>query len=215
MSGRLDEPRPSRPRPLLPPVEIRHHRPWPDQGLASLGRQYLIGRGLDADLAWDNGWYTSAQAGDEEPRIVVPCTGKITKGFWQARAIVPGVAKRWLSPHGPRGDAVALVYPSPTRRDRIVVVEGPMCALAAAGLGFLGVSLLGATPSREVMGFVSWLCRGTRTILLADSDSPATMAALVPVLAEAGVPVELRIPSRGKDLADLSPLERSALLADD
>ena len=210
MSGRLDDrPRPPSVRAL---ASVNHTLPPPCYDWNDAMDFTLKNRDLDETLAVANYWYPSEEAGDEEPRIVIPATGELVTGFWQARAMDPTVGKRWQSPHGLRGDAIVVVYPHGPGNGDTVVVEGPMDALAAAGLGYLGISLLGATPPMSAIDLTRRMTRG-KILLVADSDSPATMAGLVPVFAELGRGVRLVVPTVAKDLAAHSPDERKGLLA--
>lgn len=199
------------PRPL--PDRIHHQRPEPNWALDLLFGSYLASRQLDSRLARANNWYPSSSAGDGLPRAVVSCEGNITSGFWQARLMVDvgaASALRWQSPHGDRGDAVAMVFP---RGEPLggVVVEGPMCALAAADLGYLGVALLGATPSQHVWVNVLTTLVGFNIVAVADRDRPDLAARWVAPLSNAG-PTRLVVPTLAKDLADHTIEQRRQLL---
>src|SRR5207245_2951688 len=108
-------------------------------------KTYLQDRYLDFDLAVYNHWYLSHSAGDDHTRIVIPATSMIEDHiYWQARAIYPHVKHKYQSPTASRLDALVVVYP-PEHEDSgmIVVVEGPMDALAAADVGYTGIALMG------------------------------------------------------------------------
>jgi len=90
---------------------------------------YLIGRGLDAGLARDSGWYPTCRAQDTLPRILIPATRTDGRIFWQARAIDGGESRRYQSPSGSRGDALIIVRPESPIIDRAALVEGPFDAL--------------------------------------------------------------------------------------
>ena len=122
-------------------------------------RKYLSERHLSMEVALANGWYPSVDAGDKQIRIVIPATATPPNVFWQAR-LIDGQAhlgvslpiKRYQSPHAPRGDAIIAVWPTTPGAaslapcGAVVLVEGPMCALAAAELGFTGIALMGNSP---------------------------------------------------------------------
>ena len=142
-------------------------------------------RGLDPTLAMRNGWYASRAATDTELRVVIPCTSaNLTNKYWQARLCRETKEKlppRYQSPSGvTRGDALAVVRPStvgwPNPRGS-VLVEGPMDALAAAEVGYVGIGWMGTDPGQAPIDFA-------RTLLVKDqpryvvSDRDAISAAV-------------------------------------
>ncbi len=139
-------------------------------------REYLEGRELDYDLAVKNGWYPSDTAGDGEVRIVMPATRGDGGVFWQARAVLPNIAKRYQSPSASREDALILVSPS-TPIKHAAIVEGPMDALAAAAVGLLGIALMGNTPNQVVLEHVAQHLRPC-TLVYAVSDANAITSAV-------------------------------------
>src|SRR5437899_1821018 len=94
--------------------------------------QYLYERNLDPFLAEENGWYPSRKAADHDLRIVIPAVVRIPKQvYWQARAIGSSHI-RYQSPRGPREGALIYIAAEQTEpSNKVVVVEGPMDALAA------------------------------------------------------------------------------------
>ena len=139
---------------------------WPTRGTDAEDiedmKTYLFERGLSYELAADNGWYPSWDAGDDYLRIVIPAfSSEVGHAYWQARAINPRAFIRYQSPKGPRHDACVRVAPSTKNQlsedggrtwNRVgVVVEGPMDALAAAECGVFSYALMGATPSKIVL----------------------------------------------------------------
>ena len=194
--------------------------PLRDEGLNGTMDAYLQSRGLDSVLAIANGWYPSRSAGDSEPRVVIPALSAFPgHWFWQARAIY-GYSltdaninvKRYQSPYGNRLDAVVVMAPGVSCRDKALLVEGPMCALAGAGEGYLSVALLGNTPSDMVVRHVASLLKPFAVSYIADSDAVPQAAHLTGRLAAAGVYVILK-PCRGwKDLADVPRGSRALLL---
>ena len=182
---------------------------------------YLEKRGLNYLLARANGWYPSTSAGDIEPRIVIPALSLIEgHNFWQARAMVyrGEDVKRYQSPYGSRMDALIFVAPRSLHTIKLggwhkaIIVEGPMDALAAAGEGYLGIALMGNTPSEAVLEHLVRVVQHRPTIILADSDAVAEAALLAGKLAAAGAYTILK-PCRGwKDLADVPKSMRAVLL---
>ena len=201
--------RPRPPRAL--PERIGYQLPVADASQWAAMTNYLVGRGLSHQLASANDWYPSTSAGDAFPRVVIPAHGNLTTGFWQARAMAP-VEPRWQSPHGPRGDAVVVVFPRAVAGPA-VVVEGPMCALAAAEMGCYAIALLGATPPYVAMAYVIERLLGFASIVVvADRDRPDLAARWVAPLSNAG-PTRLVVPTLAKDLAEHTPEQRRSLLA--
>lgn len=182
-------------------------------GEDTIWRDYLRGRGLDAGLAAANQWYPSRNAGDIEYRIVIPASSLIPGNvFWQARAVGAHILKRYQSPHSPRGDAIVSVWPLDPRPRFSVVVEGPMDALAAAGEGCLGISLMGVTPPEECLRLTSRFAYGTIALVVADSDSVGAMAKVALKLLNYGLAVKLVDPHPHKDLAEAPRAERRRIL---
>lgn len=176
---------------------------------------YLEARFLDAYLAEQNGWFPTTAACDQTRRIVIPATrGDGGPSYWQARS-VDGHPIRYQSPPIARGDALVVVYPYPGEEEhprKLVVVEGPMDALAAAGAGYLGVALMGATPSAVACEHLATFQKHVdATLLVADADAVAAMVPLMAFLSRDGHPVKI-LPARGKDLASMSPSARKRLL---
>jgi hypothetical protein len=171
---------------------------------------YLMERGLDPVLAKDNKWYPTLDV-DEVPRIVIPATNTTGHGFWQARATVEH-PKRYQSPSVSRGDSVVLVWPY-SAPEKVVVVEGPMDALAAAECGVLGVSLMGNTPTPAVLNHVSILLPSLPVLVIGDSDAINEAARLVGALATRGRKVTIRLlPCGVKDIAELNVDERRKVI---
>lgn len=126
--------------------------------------------------------------------------------------------KRYDSPHGcSSGDAVIVVYPDPLPTRGVsphlesVVVEGPMCALAAAMTGRLGIALMGADPPKERIDLTSELIRATICYVVIDTDRPIALVKVMANLANRGNQCRLRDPSPAKDLAEMSPGNRALL----
>jgi len=176
---------------------------------------YLIGRGLDAGLARDSGWYPTCRAQDTLPRILIPATRTDGRIFWQARAIDGGESRRYQSPSGSRGDALIIVRPESPIIDRAALVEGPFDALAAAECGVLGIALMGNTPNQESLEHVAALLVPISMLyVISDSDalreSTHTMTWL---RLRTSAKAQLWYPHPYKDLADMPFEKRAARLA--
>ena len=188
-------------------------RPPESQELHRMMWQYLSYRGLSPELARRNGWYPSMEAGGNIPRLVIPAVSSDPMNlYWQARAMGDG-PRRYESPHGvSRGDALVIVFPVDQAKG-CVVVEGPMAALAAAGEGYCGLALLGATPPDVVvLNIVDLLRRYPRPVqFLLDADGLAIRTAVH--IVHAGVPLLIKLPYPHKDLAAAPAGERRRLLA--
>lgn len=190
--------------------------PPPSWDLSEMASHYLGGRGLDATLAALNGWYPTISAGDAVPRIVIPGTLTSNGRFWQARSMVHGAEPRYQSPHVPREGSVILVEPRGVSPDRAVIVEGPMCALAAAGEGWWGIALMGNTPPWYALGGVAELLRTlevTECRIIEDADSPGTLALVQSFLSSLRTDVSLTVSYPANDLAACTKEQRACLLS--
>ena len=189
-----------------------HNAPFPLHAinLRRTMRIYLTSRRLSWEVAEVNNWYPSENAGDTEARVVIPAKSTYkSHNFWQARALREGVGKRYQSPSGPRLDAITVVYPIDPSviEGYAVVVEGPMDALAAAGLGRLGIALMGNTPSLAVLNHAALVLQNYKALLLADSDALVEAGKITGALAARGVNIKMR-KLYAKDLAEADGHER-------
>ncbi len=145
--------------------------PSPNWSLDEMMDAYVRYRGLSANLARENGWYPYY---DENrcPRILMPAQSEInTWPYYQARAMIES-PKRYVSPSCPRGDALIVVYPPLNTDYGVVLVEGPMDALAAAGEGYVGISTMGATPNELIVNHIVHLARAyPKRLVVPDSDA--------------------------------------------
>ncbi len=185
--------------------------PPPAQDLVKAQNHYLTSRGLDASLAWYNGWYPSRNAGDTADRIVIPASPYELR-FWQARAIDPKEPKRYQSPHAARENAVIIVWSVYAMSRRLVVCEGPMDALAAASAGaFVGIGLMGNTPPAACFDYIAETWPEASALVVPDRDATAEGARWLTELTARDLKARLiLLPT--KDLAALAPEERAEAL---
>ena len=216
--------------------------PTADHTLDARAAEYLGGRGLNHTLARGFGWYPARYNG---PRLIVPCVRTDPYAFWQGRLIDtvpkelycsdcqidPGPNyqlcmdnhrcshwKRWDSPSGLRGDA--LVYLTPTHlilEGPLLVVEGPLDALAIAEFGYDVVAILGATPPGVVLNHIAVLAqareRTPRVLWIPDKDAVNPAMKRQAALGTMGVLVNMQmLPGAYKDFAEIPREERKEVL---
>lgn len=195
--------------------------PQADDTLTKAMRDYLQGRNLDYLSARRAGWFAAVFYG---PRIIIPCIRTDGGTWWQARLIgglgveaapenikvlPPGTQKRWQGCRGYRHDAVCFIHGDSSMPT--IIVEGPMDALAAAGLGYPACAILGVDPPKVVYDHVAKLVARSylrnKAIILPDMDRVARWQETQQELGQRGVNGVLRqIPGGYKDLAEC-PLE--------
>ncbi len=145
--------------------------------------------------------------------------------FWQARLMDHAGMQltnnekqerpRYESPHGCRsGDAVIIVYPFGLTHEaqtghpewnESVVVEGPMCALAVAGTGRLGIATMGADPPEERLDLIFKRIRGTICTIVPDSDRQDLFIHVFTYLSNRGIQCRWLVPGpSAKDFADMT-----------
>jgi hypothetical protein len=178
---------------------------------------YMDARRLSAPLAINNGWYVSAQAGDTNPRIVIPCvTHKVGHAYWQARDVSGKAFLRYTSPKGPRHEALVKVAPMHSARG-IVVVEGPMDALSAAQAGYLSYAIMGMQPNRSTLMHLCLLIEDNSklpVLVVLDRDSKANGAKICLFIASQGYRCAFTtLPGPEKDLAECLPIKRKKFLS--
>lgn len=178
---------------------------------------YLERRKLDWELARSNGWYESCLAGDCYRRVVIPAvTHKVGHAYWQARDIFGGAFIRYQSPKGPRHEALVRVMPL-QKAHGCVVVEGPMDALAAAGVGYIGYALMGMQPSKATMMHLCLLIEDHKelnTLILLDRDSSEHAMKISLFLSTQKYVCKMaHLPSPEKDLAECLPAKRKKFLS--
>jgi hypothetical protein len=136
---------------------------------------YLKSRHLSFDIAKANGWYPAHVRG--EPRVIIRSVsnGFPGLGFWQGRSMLADSQLRYDSPKGNRSDALGLVQGETYHPVTLVVTEGPMDALAAAGIpGCDGVCTFGAKPCKVQLEHLDLLGQKYHWIVVVpDKDEPA------------------------------------------
>lgn len=94
-----------------------------------------------------------------------------------------GGAIRYQSPFCHKEDAIVLVRPPGMRASQMVVVEGPLDALAVAECGYLGCGLMGVNPPDDVLAHVAVINDTVQqTLILCDRgelSQAAMMAACI------------------------------------
>jgi len=190
--------------------------PLKEQWALDMMREYLEGRGLSYERALENGCFTISRKGK---RLYIPARSLIQGHvYWQARTIEQHCV-RWDSPAVPRRDALIVMY-GPLKDkaglDRLVIVEGPMDALAVASLDLhIGIALMGISPSQEALDHVFHYvrCFNPRDIVcVADKDQIGGMCKVQGYLAMRQVASRLVVPLAHKDIACYSVEERKVLL---
>jgi len=192
------------------PAARPHLLPREAPELRGLQDIYLDRRGLDPWTARFNGWYPSRSAGDSAARIVIPAA-PAGLGFWQARAMDPEEPKRYQSPHGPRGNAVVVVYSLRAMVKRLVIVEGPMDALAAAAVGATGIALMGMTPPGSCFDYIAAKWPFAETLVVPDRDAQGAGAQWLAELTQREMDARLVL-LPAKDLAALNTSARTEAL---
>lgn len=177
---------------------------------------YLTERNLDKALARFNGWYVSTEAGDRYTRIVIPAvTHKAGHAYWQARDVTGKAFIRYQSPEGPRHEALVRVETKDTPKG-VLIVEGPMDALAGAGEGYLSYALMGMQPSKATLMHLALLVEDNRcqnVLVLLDRDSAQHATAVSTFLCSQGYFAQSNcLPGPEKDLAQCQPQKREVFL---
>lgn len=185
--------------------------PAPAWWLGDLARDYLFERELNPKVAGVNGWYPADM---DVPRMVIPCINSAGTVYWQARAMDGRTKLRYDSPTAPRGDSIVAVHPLGYYKSQAVIVEGPMDALAAAEFGYLGIALMGKNPAAEALELI--VTRFGRThvpfLIIPDKDDEGFGATLVAAFANLGATAAVRLLTHGKDLCEMTKLQREKFL---
>lgn len=174
---------------------------------------YLADRGLSLEVARANGWYPTAW---DVPRLVIPCSNTGGSVYFQARRMDYSGDFRYRSPKSEALDSVVICWPYEfvVKHPHAVIVEGPMDALAAACLGYVGVGLMGNKPPPERLEFIVATLGKSHApfIIVPDLDDQAFGASLVTSFAMLGVTSAIAMPVGGKDLCEMSEAGRCNLL---
>lgn len=172
---------------------------------------YLLDRHLSPDLARANGWYPSRYA--YFPRIVIPCSNSAGVPYFQARDMSGKSKLRYASPPASRDDSLVIVWPDESKPQLGgVIVEGPMCALAAAMLGYVGVALMGNQPTDAVLDHLAVYARAFQPVMIVpDADHLELGPLVLCALGQRGIASMILAP-RKKDLGDMKPKERERFL---
>lgn len=197
-------------KPRVAPESIWYPKEGPDELWRAM-ETYLASRNLDVKMAVDLfNWYPAEYHG---PRIIIPCVRTDSYNFWQGRLIGNDTSKfkRWDSPSGPRGDAVCFL--DTPGADYSVVVEGPMCALAAAMEGMAAVAVLGLGMNKAVLGHVVKLVAPYKAVfVIPDKGAWGQWTRAQGVLSNNGISSFLIDPAPYKDLAEMSIEQRKEKL---
>jgi len=175
--------------------------------------RYLEKRELSYALADANGWYPSRDV-DGYDRIVIPCSNSLGITYYQARAMDRWVNIRYNSPLATREDSIVIIWPElHSDRKGTVICEGPMDALAAGNLGFIGIGIMGNTPPESVIDHIVRLVKGffEPVIVVPDLDHLEMGAFIVGSLAGAKIKARIVLPKK-KDLCEMTFQERKMLL---
>jgi hypothetical protein len=181
--------------------EVSIWYPKRDGTLQEEMRNYLESRHLDYHTAIGYGWYPAQYHG---ARVIIPCQRTDRGNFWQGRLmdhLATGGEKRWDSPRGPRGDAICILEND--KSGFAAVVEGPMCALAAAEEGFAAVAVLGLGVNGPVLAHTALIIGKRLGVLVPDKDAYAKWVKMQSLLGTMGVRTLIIDPSPYKDLADM------------
>ena len=172
-------------------------------------RDYLTDRQLPFTVARQNGWFPAYYKG--APRIIIPCSNSANVPYFQGRDMTGKSKLRYASPAASRDDSIVVVWPS-ERAKGTVIVEGPMCALAAADLGFLGIAVMGNQPTVAVLDHISSLVRNFQPVIVVpDMDMMEFGPKVLGPLAQDGISGAILVPY-AKDFAGMSLKERRKLL---
>ena len=185
----------------------------PEQSDVLIGhmRRYLLSRHLSFSLASVNGWFPSFY--QNAKRIIIPCSNSLGVPYFQGRAMSDDAVIRYASPPASRDDSIVLCWPK-DKALGMLICEGPMDALAAAGVGLLGVGIMGNQPNNAVLDYVALYARGFAPVrVLPDQDALHFGASVVSGLAQRRILCRA-IEPRAKDLAAMSISEREELLSD-
>lgn len=143
------------------------------------------------------------------PRLVVPFRDPqgVPRGF-QARALAPDSAVRWLGPKSPEGASWSKLawFPGASGWDEVLVTEGPGDSLTGVALGYDVIGIRGAALASNpsvVDEAARWI--GDRVAIIAGDGDPAGRtfsSILAQGLVERGVRAKILPVPDGLDLTD-------------
>lgn len=177
-------------------------------------KAYLHGRRLSYATAKINMWYPTENVKERDPvpRIIIPAVNKYHRPYWQGRAMLKHDL-RYRSAEGGRFGSIVVVWPANGTKRELVLVEGPMDALAAASLGYLSIATMGASFTRYAVKFIKRvLPPDIAVIVVPDVDAPEFGVENVAALSAAGRRTVLRMPVGVNDLSKMSLDAREELL---
>ncbi len=200
--------------------------PYPEESrrLLPAMKAYLHGRRLSYTTAKGNYWYATAEIKEEDPtpRVTIPCVNPFGRPYWQGRAMLSSHKLRYRSAKGGRFQSIVVVWPSyvnfievvsKKERKPVVIIEGPMDALAAAGMGYLSISTMGALFSEYALIYLDRnVPKDIPVIIIPDVDCLDFGVSVVKLLSIAGRKCVMRVSEEGDDLAAASNKERKHLL---
>ena len=150
------------------------------------------------------------------PRLVVPFRDPdgVARGF-QARALAPDAAVRWLGPANPEsGGTWAKLgwFPGSAGWDEVLVCEGPGDALTAAALGYDAVGIRGAglaSVAEVADQLAAWL-KGRVAVVAGDGDVSGRRftSTLASELVERGIIAKILNVPDGEDLTSWRDRDR-------
>lgn len=179
---------------------------------------YLKERDLSYVVASEtNQWYPTKHL-DGIPRIVVPAQSIDGAEFWQARAMIPTLeTKRWRSATGSKEGSIVVCWPKKILGSmKLIIVEGPMDALAAATAEHLGFAAMGKINLKDVIAYIKAEYRFHidygQIVIVPDLDYPDFGAEACRELALVQIHSQVRLPE-SEDLAAMKNTARKKLLA--
>ncbi len=198
--------------------------PYPEESrrLLPAMKAYLHGRRLSFTTAKNNCWYATDTITEEDPimRIVIPCVNPVGRPYWQGRAMLSSHKLRYRSAKGGRFQSIVVVWPQcggmfpvSSNQKPIILVEGPMDALVAAGMGHLSISTMGALFSDYALTYITRNVNlDIPLIVIPDVDCPEFGIHVIKAMASDGRKCVMRVSEEGDDLAAASNKERKHLL---
>lgn len=143
------------------------------------------------------------------PRLVVPFRDKagVARGF-QARALDPKAAVRWLGPKSPEGASWARIgwFEGSADWPEVLICEGPGDALTGCAVGYdtIGIRGAGLASNPSVVAEVAAMLDGRVGVIAGDGDPAGRVfaATLAQSLVTSGARVKVLDVPDGRDLTD-------------